>query len=176
MFSVDEIMDHYIEDELLFRNISKRVPPVGPQELHLFIDRPMEAFTTSINDNHSFYNRKSHSSFAPGALRMNSGIHLRIDTWLNDDIIQAYTAPCNAITEHNKNCFFLGPYNTIGWNDQVAFINRVRSDIEKSKIFIVATQITDLFIKMSYLQWVIKPFILFLISTRHIGVECMFPR
>ena len=66
-------------------------------------------------------------------MRINSGIHLRIDTWLNDDIIQAYTAPCNAITEHNKNCFFLGPYSTIGWNDEVAFIKRVRSDIEKSK-------------------------------------------
>lgn len=133
MFRVDEIMNHHIEDDLLFRNMSKRVPPVGPQELHLFVDRPMDAFATSIKDNPSFYCRESHSSYAPGALRINSGMHLRVSAWLNDDIIQAYTAPCNAITEHNKNCFFLGPCSAIGWDDERAFIKRVRSDMEKTK-------------------------------------------
>ena len=54
--------------------------------------------------------------FAP-ILYTSDGPYLRRDTWLNDSIITAYATVCNALTEDNLNCLFLGPESSYCWQD-----------------------------------------------------------
>ena len=59
----------------------------------------------------------SASHFSP-FLFTGDGPYLRRNTWLNDSIVQCYTAVLNFITEETKRCIFLGPFTSHGWDDQ----------------------------------------------------------
>ena len=109
MHALEKFFKLSVETEETFKYISRRVPLIGPEELHRFVDIPKEycdETQTAMVD--KLLASPSASHFSP-FLFTGDGPYLRRNTWLNDAIVQCYTAVLNSITEVAKRCIFLGP-------------------------------------------------------------------
>ena len=119
MHPLKNFTKYSVEGIAAFRDKANRLPRIGPEELHRFIDPPLIVWSQKYNPTYIFTSSSAHI-FAP-ILYTSDGPYLRRNTWLNDSIITAYASVCNALTEDNLNCLFLGPESSNKWKEEDVF-------------------------------------------------------
>mmetsp|Transcript_14177 Transcript_14177/g.19925 ORF Transcript_14177/g.19925 Transcript_14177/m.19925 type:complete len:869 (-) Transcript_14177:2287-4893(-) len=107
---------HWYEDCQCFKDVTRRVPAIGPLALHKFIN-PFAAVADDKHRRDTVWQRTQFEQqwFFTNVMLIDGPL-LRPETHLSDAILNAICPVLNAVAQNSNRCIFLGPQASLGWD------------------------------------------------------------